>query len=68
VTLLYGFSVLYCRTAALAHGGAGPGTLGLPEARLRTLADAAVIAARRTLSGRYRALITVNVGLAAITM
>lgn len=40
-TLLYGFSVLYCMTASLAHGGAGLGTLGLPESRLRDLADEA---------------------------
>lgn len=37
-TLLYGFSLLYCMTTSLAHGGAGLGTLGLPGARLRELA------------------------------
>jgi len=37
-TLLYGFSVLYCMTTSLAHGGAGLGTLGLPESKLRDLA------------------------------
>jgi 2-polyprenyl-3-methyl-5-hydroxy-6-metoxy-1,4-benzoquinol methylase len=37
-TLLYGFSLLYCMTTSLAHGGAGLGTLGLPAARLRGLA------------------------------
>jgi 2-polyprenyl-3-methyl-5-hydroxy-6-metoxy-1,4-benzoquinol methylase len=37
-TLLYGFSVLYCMTTSLAHGGAGLGTMGLPPARLRELA------------------------------
>jgi 2-polyprenyl-3-methyl-5-hydroxy-6-metoxy-1,4-benzoquinol methylase len=37
-TLLYGFSLLYCMTTSLAHGGAGLGTLGLPAARLRELA------------------------------
>ena len=36
--LLYGFSVLYCMTTSLAHGGAGLGTLGLPAGRLRELA------------------------------
>ena len=39
--LLYGFSVLYCMTTSLAHGGAGLGTLGLPPARLRRLAGRA---------------------------
>ncbi|GAA1971409.1 class I SAM-dependent methyltransferase [Catenulispora subtropica] len=37
-TLLYGFSLLYCMTTSLARGGAGLGTLGLPEAKLRELA------------------------------
>lgn len=37
-TLLYGFSVLYCMTTSLAHGGAGLGTLGLPPSVLRELA------------------------------
>lgn len=36
-TLLYGFSVLYCMTSSLAHGGVGLGTLGLPESKLREL-------------------------------
>jgi 2-polyprenyl-3-methyl-5-hydroxy-6-metoxy-1,4-benzoquinol methylase len=40
-TLLYGFSVLYCMTTSLAHGGAGLGTLGLPPSRLRELAGRA---------------------------
>jgi SAM-dependent methyltransferase len=29
------FSILYCMTTSLAHGGEGLGTLGLPEAKLR---------------------------------
>jgi SAM-dependent methyltransferase len=29
-TVLYGFSVLYCMTTSLAHGGAGLGTCGCP--------------------------------------
>ncbi|NUP54090.1 MAG: methyltransferase domain-containing protein [Catenulispora sp.] len=37
-TLMYGFSLLYCMTTSLARGGAGLGTLGLPEAKLRELA------------------------------
>lgn len=36
-TLLYGVSIVYCMTTSLAHGGAGLGTCGLPEARLREL-------------------------------
>jgi hypothetical protein len=37
-TLLYGFSLLYRMTTSLAHGGVGPGTMGLPAARLHDLA------------------------------
>lgn len=33
----YGMSVMYCMTTSLANGGAGLGTLGLPEAKLRAL-------------------------------
>ena len=40
-TLLYGFSVLYCMTTSLAHGGAGLGTLGLTPSVLRELAGRA---------------------------
>jgi 2-polyprenyl-3-methyl-5-hydroxy-6-metoxy-1,4-benzoquinol methylase len=40
-SLLYGFSVLYCMTSSLAHGGAGLGTLGLPESRLREMGEKA---------------------------
>lgn len=36
-TLFHGFSVLLCMTTSLASGGAGLGTLGLPESRLRAL-------------------------------
>lgn len=35
--LFYGFSILYCMTTSLAHGGEGLGTLGLPESKLRQL-------------------------------
>jgi 2-polyprenyl-3-methyl-5-hydroxy-6-metoxy-1,4-benzoquinol methylase len=35
--LLYGYSVLYCMTTSLAAGGAGLGTVGLPESKLRRL-------------------------------
>lgn len=37
--LFYGCSVLLCTTVSLADGGAGLGTLGLPEAKLRELAE-----------------------------
>lgn len=41
-SLMYGFSVLTCMSSALAEpGGAGLGTLGLPEPRARELALAA---------------------------
>lgn len=40
--LMYGVSVLSCLSSSLSEAdGAGLGTLGLPEARLRTLAEAA---------------------------
>jgi SAM-dependent methyltransferase len=35
--LSYGLSLFYCMTTSLAAGGAGLGTLGLPETRLREL-------------------------------
>lgn len=35
--MFYGFSVFYCMTTSLAHGGAGLGTCGLPEAKAREL-------------------------------
>ena len=35
--LKYGFSVLYCMTTSLANDGAGLGTCGLPEGKLRAL-------------------------------
>jgi 2-polyprenyl-3-methyl-5-hydroxy-6-metoxy-1,4-benzoquinol methylase len=34
---MYGTSVLYCLTTALAAGGEGTGTCGMPESRLRQL-------------------------------
>jgi 2-polyprenyl-3-methyl-5-hydroxy-6-metoxy-1,4-benzoquinol methylase len=39
--LFYGCSVLLCMTLSLAEGGAGLGTMGLPETRLRALAEEA---------------------------
>lgn len=35
--MFYGFSVFYCMTTSLAHGGAGLGTCGMPEAKVRQL-------------------------------
>ncbi|WP_433200376.1 class I SAM-dependent methyltransferase [Dactylosporangium sp. CS-047395] len=47
-TLLYGFSMLYCMTTSLAEGGAGLGTLGLPEPVLARLsAEAGFATCRR---------------------
>jgi len=40
--LMYGISVLSCMSSALsAPGGAGLGTLGLPESRARDMASSA---------------------------
>jgi SAM-dependent methyltransferase len=39
--MYYGFSMAYCLTTSLAHGGAGLGTCGLPEAKLRELCEQA---------------------------
>jgi SAM-dependent methyltransferase len=39
--LFYGCSVLLCMTLSLAEGGAGLGTMGLPETKLRALATEA---------------------------
>jgi len=36
-TLFYGFSVTYCMTTSLAHGGAGLGTCGMPPSVVRRL-------------------------------
>jgi 2-polyprenyl-3-methyl-5-hydroxy-6-metoxy-1,4-benzoquinol methylase len=40
-TILYGLSLAYCLPVALAEGGAGLGTLGLPPSRLAEFATAA---------------------------
>jgi len=39
--LFHGFSVLYCMTTSLSRGGAGLGTVGLPESKLKELATEA---------------------------
>lgn len=36
--LFHGFSMLYCMTTSLARSGAGLGTLGVPESKLKELA------------------------------
>jgi SAM-dependent methyltransferase len=49
-SLMYGFSVLTCMSSALSEpGGAGLGTLGLPEPRARALAREAGFASFRRL-------------------
>ena len=46
--LFHGFSVLYCMTTSLSRGGAGLGTLGLPEPKLKELAtEAQFVTVRR---------------------
>ena len=40
-TITYGTSLFYCMTTSLAAGGAGLGTMGLPEPKLRELTVAA---------------------------
>jgi 2-polyprenyl-3-methyl-5-hydroxy-6-metoxy-1,4-benzoquinol methylase len=48
--LMYGISVLSCMSSALSEpGGAGLGTLGLPESRAREMAAAAGLTQFRTL-------------------
>jgi 2-polyprenyl-3-methyl-5-hydroxy-6-metoxy-1,4-benzoquinol methylase len=48
-TILYGLSLAYCLPVSLAEGGAGLGTLGLPESRLREVALEAGFAKVRRL-------------------
>jgi 2-polyprenyl-3-methyl-5-hydroxy-6-metoxy-1,4-benzoquinol methylase len=49
-SLMYGFSVLTCMSSALSEpGGAGLGTLGLPESHARALAERAGFASFRRL-------------------
>jgi 2-polyprenyl-3-methyl-5-hydroxy-6-metoxy-1,4-benzoquinol methylase len=47
-SMFYGFSVFYCMTTSLAHGGEGLGTVGLPEAKVREFcAEAGFSSVRR---------------------
>ncbi|HEY7633419.1 MAG TPA: class I SAM-dependent methyltransferase [Thermoleophilaceae bacterium] len=48
-TLMYGFSVLYCMTTSLAHGGAGLGTCGCPPAVVQDLGTSAGFGSIREL-------------------
>lgn len=48
-TVLYGFSVLYCMTTSLAHGGAGLGTCGCPPSVVDALGTAAGFGSVREL-------------------
>ncbi len=49
-SLMYGISVLSCMSSALSEpGGAGLGTLGLPESKAREMATAAGLTSFRTL-------------------
>jgi 2-polyprenyl-3-methyl-5-hydroxy-6-metoxy-1,4-benzoquinol methylase len=48
--MFHGFSVFYCMTTSLANGGAGLGTVGLPEPKVRELcAQAGFSSVRRVL-------------------
>lgn len=47
--MLYAWSLAYCMTTALGMGGAGVGTCGMPESRIRQLASAAGFTALRQL-------------------
>ena len=40
-TVLYGFSILYCMTTSLAHGGAALGTCGCPPAVVKKIGQGA---------------------------
>lgn len=48
-TVLYGFSLLYCMTTSLAHGGAGLGTCGCPPAVVEALGHEAGFGSVREL-------------------
>ena len=48
-TVFYGFSVFYCMTTSLAHGGEGLGACGMPEAMVRKLCGEAGFSGVRRL-------------------
>ena len=47
--MFHGISILYCMTTSLANGGAGFGTLGLHESKVRELSAQAGFASVRRL-------------------
>jgi SAM-dependent methyltransferase len=56
-----GASVLYCTTTSLANGGAGLGTIGLPEPRLREFCrEAGFQSARRIWENPFRVVYEVR--------
>lgn len=55
--MFYGFSVFYCMTTSLAEGGAGLGTCGMPEARVRELtSQAGFTSVRRVIEDPFNVL------------
>ncbi|MBI5878052.1 MAG: methyltransferase domain-containing protein [Chloroflexi bacterium] len=48
-TFVYGFSLMYCMTTSLSQGGAGLGTFGLPEPKVRQFCAEAGFAGVRRL-------------------
>ena len=59
--LKLGASVLYCMTTSLASGGAGLGTIGLPESRLRELClEAGFRGVRRIWQNPFRVVYAVS--------
>jgi SAM-dependent methyltransferase len=47
--MFYGVSIFYCMTTSLANGGAGLGTCGMPEAKVRELCEQAGFSTVRRL-------------------
>jgi hypothetical protein len=64
-SLFYGCSVLYCMTTSLAHGGAGLGTCGLHEPKLRELGSEAGFTRVRKLPLETRSTICTSCGRSA---
>jgi SAM-dependent methyltransferase len=58
--MLYGLSVLYCMTTTLAHGGAGLGACGLPEARVRELCTQVGFSSVRRVPLPYTSLASIE--------
>ena len=49
-SLFHGFSITYCMTTSLAHGGAGLGTLGFHESKVREMSTDAGFSKVRLVS------------------